>query len=380
MSAEARSAVRRAYESLRRWLLRDAYPRWASWGWDRRSGGFHERLAPEGPIAADARRARVQLRQIYCFARAGALGWHGNARALVLDGLDHVYAHYRRPDGLVRALLGPDGAVREERALLYDQAFALLALAEAHRLLGPQAGCAARARRLLACMRRQLGGAAGFRADTDAPTEVVRLANPHMHLLEAALTWVEVDGAPRWRRLAEQIVALALECWIDPGSGALRECCEPRSARAPARAGPIEPGHQFEWAGLLLRFDAAQGPLRETAVRLAQIGETRGVRDGFAVNALAEDLTIHDPQARLWPQTERIKTLARLASLGEVSARWPHVLEAIEALRAYFIATPGLWLDRRMRDGTFIAEPSPASSFYHIVAAIGALGEALEAP
>lgn len=378
MSAESHAAVRRAHQQLRRWLLQDAYPRWAAAGWDHTGGGFHERLAPTGPVVTDARRARVQLRQIYSFARATPLGWRGDPRPLVSDGLDHVYAHYRRADGLFRALLGPDGAVREERALLYDQAFALLALAEAHRLLGPAAGCVRRAAELLDRIAQRLASGEAFRTDTDSGADSALLANPHMHLLEAALAWAEVDGAPRWRRLAEGLARLALERWIDPASGALRERYESRGDGAPRRTGLIEPGHQFEWAGLLLRLDAGSAPLREAALRLVQIAEEHGLLDGFAVNALAEDLTVHDPEARLWPQTERIKTLARLAASGADSNAWAPVAEAVEALHAYLAVTPGLWFDRRTPDGTFVSEPAPASSFYHIVGAIDALGEALE--
>ena len=56
------------------------------------------------------------------------------------DGLKYFLAHYRRPDGLFRTLVAADGAVLDERAYLYDQAFVLLALAESERLLrsGPE--------------------------------------------------------------------------------------------------------------------------------------------------------------------------------------------------------------------------------------------------
>jgi len=32
--------------------------------------------------------------------------------------------------------------------------------------------------------------------------------------------------------------------------------------------------------------------------------------------------------------------------------------------------TPGLWRDRYLADGSFVDEPVPATSFYHIVCAI----------
>jgi len=104
-------AARRALARLLRWLLRNAYPVWSKRGWDRTRGGFHERLAADGPIASDPRRARVQLRQIYSFARAGELGWQGDTRGLVTEGLEYLFAHFSFP-GLdprvhrVRAELG----------------------------------------------------------------------------------------------------------------------------------------------------------------------------------------------------------------------------------------------------------------------------------
>ena len=376
MSPAARAEAERAYQQLRRWLVQEAYPRWTTSGWDRTGGGFYERLGAHGPVVTDARRARVQFRQIFAFARAAAFGWHEHVRERVIDGLDHVYARYRRSDGLMRTLLGPDGAVREERALLYDQAFALLALAEAHRLLGPAAGCSHRASELLETLMRRLGGTPGLRADTESDAHAPCLANPHMHLLEAMLAWRDLDASPQWSGLAERIVDLALGRWIDPASGALREAFSQQADGTLVRTGEVEPGHLFEWAGLLLRFDAARAPVRAAARRLAQIAEAHGVRDGFAVNALNADLSVHDADARLWPQTERIKTLARLAQEED---GWSSVHEAISALRAYFLPASGLWLDRRRPDGAFVEEPSPASSFYHIIEAVSTLEDVFAA-
>jgi mannose-6-phosphate isomerase len=376
VSSAARAEAERAYQQLRRWLVQEAYPRWISSGWDRAGGGFYERLGAHGPVVTDARRARVQFRQIFAFARAAAFGWHEHVRERVIDGLDHVYARYRRSDGLMRTLLGPDGAVREERALLYDQAFALLALAEAHRLLGSAAGCAHRASELLEALMRRLGGTPGLRADTESDAQAPCLANPHMHLLEAMLAWRDLDASPQWSRLAERIVDLALGRWIDPANGALREAFAQQADGTLVRSGEVEPGHLFEWAGLLLRFDTTGVPVRAAARRLAQIAEARGVHHGFAVNALNADLSVHDADARLWPQTERIKTLARLA---QDEGGWSSVREAIGALRAYFLPASGLWLDRRLPDGAFVQEPSPASSFYHIIEAVSTLEDVFAA-
>ena len=54
-----------------------------------------------------------------------------------------------------------------------------------------------------------------------------------------------------------EIIELALTRLIDPSTGALPEFFTSGLAAA-AGLGIIEPGHQFEWAWLLLRFGASQ--------------------------------------------------------------------------------------------------------------------------
>jgi mannose/cellobiose epimerase-like protein (N-acyl-D-glucosamine 2-epimerase family) len=369
--------ARPALARLERWLLTDAYPVWSRLGWDERHGGFHERLAADGPVAGDSRRVRVQLRQIYSFARAPRLGWQGDARRLVTDGLGHFLARYRRPDGLARTLVAPDGSVADDRALLYDQAFVLLALSEAYRLLGPVRGLRETAEALHDAIYATYKRAGrGFRSEEarDHPLS----SNPHMHLLEAALAWCAVSDDPRWRRLADDLVELVLDCMIDARSGALREHFELEGTAYSGVAGRIvEPGHQFEWAWLLLCAGGASG--RSAAARLIEIGE-KGVRDGVAINSLLDDMTVHDPQARLWPQTERLKAHALMAKLSGEPCHWRQAAEAAQSLERYLdTGARGLWHDRRQPDGSFIHEPAPASSFYHIVCAIAELGSALEA-
>ena len=54
--------------------------------------------------------------------------------------------------------------------------------------------------------------------------------------------------------------------------------------------------------------------------------------------------------------------------------------QAAAGLRRYLQTdVPGLWYDRLTMDGQFIAQPAPASSFYHIVCAISELTAALPA-
>jgi mannose/cellobiose epimerase-like protein (N-acyl-D-glucosamine 2-epimerase family) len=214
-----------------------------------------------------------------------------------------------------------------------------------------------------------------------APDALPLLSNPHMHLLEAALSWTAVGNDPGWQELADEIVALALERFIDSGSGALRENFDEHWAPLAGTAGRIvEPGHQFEWAWLLLCWGRTVGAgASQAAARLVQIGETHGIRDGVAINALLDDFSIHDAEARLWPQTERLKAAVLMGATTQDPRYWSMAVRAAQGLRRYLdTGAPGLWYDRLQADGKFVQQSAPASSFYHIVCAIAELGAALQ--
>ena len=67
-----------ASEDLRAtWLFGSALPLWWALGADHQGGGFHEALDFDGAPTNAPRRARVQARQAYAYAKAGALGWPG---------------------------------------------------------------------------------------------------------------------------------------------------------------------------------------------------------------------------------------------------------------------------------------------------------------
>ena len=78
-----------------------------------------------------------------------------------------------------------------------------------------------------------------------------------------------------------------------------------------ADADVVEPGHQYEWAWLLLRWSQRVHNPRafQLALYLIDRAEDRGVDParGVAINALFGDGRARDARARLWPQTERIK-------------------------------------------------------------------------
>jgi mannose-1-phosphate guanylyltransferase/mannose-6-phosphate isomerase len=348
-----------------RWLTQDALPLWASHGVDHVHGGFHELLGADGLPVSSPRRARVQGRQSFVFAHAGRLGWDGPWRDCATVGLDYLERHYRRADGLYATLAGADGGVLDATAMTYDQAFALLAAAALH------AHEAARwedyALTLLArieALRRHKAG--GF-VEADGRC----LSNPHMHLLEAALAWMETGRDPAWEKLAAEIVALALAHFIDPEKQVLREVFDAAWSPAQGEDGLVtEPGHQFEWSWLLERWSRMKNDTRtHDAARMLFAAGTRGVdaARNVALDETDPDMMPRRATARLWPQTERLKAALLLGEDDEARAAAQSLWRYLETPK------PGLWRDKMRADGSFVEESSPASSLYHIICAAEAL-------
>lgn len=151
-----------------------------------------------------------------------------------------------------------------------------------------------------------------------------------------------------------------------------------RTCVAPEMGCIVEPGHQFEWAWLLLRWNAATQDARAASMALALVdtAERRGVdaRRGVAVNSLLTDGNIRDGRARLWPQAERLKAACLAWEATRLPTYCDIAREAAVALERYLqTTTRGLWRDTMTVDGGWIDEPAPASSLYHVVSAIAEL-------
>jgi mannose/cellobiose epimerase-like protein (N-acyl-D-glucosamine 2-epimerase family) len=368
-------------DELKSWLLRDAYPLWWDRGADRENGGFHESLSPGAEPVREPRRSRVQPRQMYAFSQADPLGWKGPFRSAVEHGLKFQLAKYRRPDGFFRTLVAADGSPLNDSVLLYDQAFALFGLAAAHATLPlstAQEVAVDLRERLRAHFRHAVSG-----FECALPPALPLLSNPHMHLLEASLAWRDVSAAPEWQVISDEIAELALSRFIDGTRGIVREYFDTQWNVASGTAGrTLEPGHQYEWAWLLMRWAARSDrpEVISAALRLIETGEAHGVdhERGVAMNAILDDFSLVDASARLWPQTERIKAACLAAVITREARYWTIAVQSGQALLRY-LDTPvaGLWRDRMQLDGSFVDEPAPASSFYHIVCAIAELDRAI---
>lgn len=367
------------------WLQRDALPLWSTTGVDT-EGGFVERLTPEGHVIADIRRARLVARQIFAFKSAGELGWSGPVPWLVQHGLSALLEHHLTADGNVVPRYMPSEQRGEKNFDLYDQAFVLFGLAHGFGHTG-DAALEKKGLAVLQKMRAGWGGPSGGFAE-HRPAQAPLKANPHMHMLEAALAWMEVSCNPAWRELAAEVVELCLSRFIDPKTGSLHEYFDIDWNLLVGGADEIvEPGHQAEWAWLLLRWQELQptAGLDAAARRLLQIAEHEGLdrTQNRLINELNADLSPHDKRLRLWPQTERIKALVKVRELEEDSESCADLDERIEqsvvALLGYFRhPIAGSWWEHFDASGEPVCEPAKASSLYHIMGAANELGRLTE--
>lgn len=382
MTDMALDGVKAVSGELSDWLFSEALPTWYAFGIDRANGGFHEVVGLRCEITPAARRVRVTARQIFSFALAGRLGWSGPWKRAVDDGLDYFLDKCLLPNGAVRMVTEADGSPKDDTFCLYDQAFALFALAAAASVLDDRSAVEAAAIKLrtllLTDYRNPL---AGF--EEASPRSLPLKANPHMHTFEACLAWEAVGGDAVWTKLANEIAELSLGKMIDRRNGWLKEYFDGDWNLSDGVAGHIcEPGHQFEWAWLLTRWGTSRNRPDAVAAarRLVDHGETDGlnVAQDVAIMELTDEGVIRDGTARLWSQTERIKGNLVLSETADDPAvrDWhlERVVRAAKALQRFFeVDTRGLWRDRMNPDGSFRIEAAPASTFYHIICAIDEL-------
>lgn len=381
-------SLNRSASELKVWLHDCALPLWLAEGFHGPDGGYSETLTLTGQATTTHRRSRVHPRQVFCFAEAGNRGWGGEWQNAVERGFDYYDRTYQLPNGFYASLADHEGRVLDESFDLYNQAFAILAYAhiakaQPHRRseLGP------RATQMLNNLKAAYAHPkAGF--EEASPRKLPLCSNPHMHLFEAAMACETQAGFDHeiWRAQADDIAELCLTHFIDPESGGLREFFDGEWKPHPdARGRIMEPGHQFEWAWLLTRWAISRNrpDALQKAKRLFEIGEGHGlcpVRK-VAVMALLDDFSVHDPLARLWPQTEWLKSAMLLAVITEGQERQAYLASAMRAVNALqlFLDVPlkGLWRDKLKADGSFVDEDAPASSFYHIVCAIYELEDCL---
>ncbi len=392
MTAQATSieannaALGQARQRLNDWHFNRALPLWAGAG-VHPSGGFYEALDFRGvALASDRARVRVQARQVAVFAAAHQAGWApARSRALVEAGLDFMLRACRREDGVFGRVVD----LRRQRladptADLYDTAFCLFAVALARPVVGASLDRVLAA--LLSCLARVLARGPGQGYCESLPPPAWRAQNPHMHLLEALLATRQASQGALAQDQLDDLIGFIATRFFDRPAAFVRERV---GADGTALEPSYEPGHSFEWVWLLAQLPPAiQARLGQAM--LADFSRNLYVRacqsllpDGRTVMSADLGNKPVDGSTRLWSQTEALRAHLVTASLEPVTAQDAGFAAAALARAAgaaqgllddWLLAAPvaGGWLDHKDSAGRVIATNMPASTYYHLLGAIGA--------
>ncbi len=360
--------IRDALAPLSLWLREAAWPTWLAHGIDRARGGFFEALdLQDKTCTANFRRLRVVARQTYVFSQANHAGLPGAAEAIHL-GLNFLDRHAMHPDGGYAWRFDLNHTPIDNTRDLYDHAFVLLALSSATALLPPE-NLRPKALKLLHWIETRLPHPQGGYLE-GLPSASPRRQNPHMHLLEALLAAHDAFGDRIFIERAENLVNVFAARLFDHTTGSLPEYFdEGLSPHRENGAFLVEPGHHCEWVWLLHWFQTYSGPqanLSRISDALMQFVERHGMShvDQGIIDVADSSGRQVETTARLWPQTERLKAEFLRADRTPQKQR-----AALHALAAY-LRPDGLWHERRNASGQLLDQPAPASSLYHLTAAI----------
>lgn len=403
---------------LQMWWETAALPLWFANGFDHTGGLWRESLQHNGKPTFEPVRGRVPGRQTFVYAQASRDNWAGPWRDVLSKALANMAKLASPTHGLIPSTLNAHGAVLDSGFNLYDQTFHLLALANAPSettisatpisstyavpgmadaggmgFAGVNTAAYNRALAVLAAIETHIFGQATGAAPrlSELDETCPQQSNPVMHLFEAALAWIEtcraqgLDVQP-WMTLATEIASLCNDHLIDGERGHISETYDADWHAHPiSETNPIETGHQFEWAWLLMRWQAITGDKvsanwHNHAKRLFAVG-LRGL-DPHSMSIVSHLDANHERSAtvgRFWCQLDWLKAalvLFEAADAGEKSFYLYHIHLALDATEA-FLNTPvrGLWYDKRRSDGSFIDEDVPASTLYHITSALTQLRE-----
>jgi N-acylglucosamine 2-epimerase/mannose-6-phosphate isomerase len=362
------------YAALSQWLFEEALPFWAENGVDRTDGGYVEHLRLDGTNPnVDYKRTRVIGRQIYVFSHAALLGWSEGAN-FARHGYDYLIRNaWLGAEGGWARRLDRRGSVKDATPDLYDLAFVLFALGWYYRASGDKEalGWAHRTADFIDASMRHPSGT-GFL--TTRPEIGPRLQNPHMHLLEAALANLNASGDARFRTLADEVVELFNDHFLDPATHTLGEQFNPDWSRVSGDVSrTVEPGHHFEWAWILADYQrTTERDMRSVVRQLVDFAERYGVDEesGGTFDFVRNDGVVLDRGLRVWPSAERIQAAVAMFELDGRDPRPVFEKTGRLLLERFLSHTPrGTWIDHFTAAGKVNVDKIPASTLYHLMLA-----------
>ncbi len=303
------------------------------------SGGFFHHFRDDGTIYDRSTRHLVSsARFVFLYARAATAFRRPELLAGVRHGLSYLReAHLNRQTGGYAWLIA-NGKCIDNTNHCYGLAFVLLAFAAAL-----QAGVAEAEPWLeetFATMERHFWSEAdGFYRDEASADWVVgpyRGQNANMHCCEAMLAAFEATGEAKYLQRAHRLASRVTVDLAGKSGGIIWEHYDASweidwdynrgNPKHLFRPWGFQPGHQSEWAKLLVLLErhrpedwmiATARRLFDTAMSVAWDDEHGGIAYGFA-----PDRTISDSDKYFWVQAESFAAAALLAQRTGEPAYW----------------------------------------------------------
>jgi len=377
---------RAAAQHFVRHVFIDMAALWLDHGWDTAGAHSIERLqaADLAPAPLDYRRSMAVARQLFFFAQA----WRMTGNESCADRAHALYADltgrcWDQQHGGWYFSLGHDNKPADPRKDTYGHAFAIFALAEYGAIFGKPAALDW-ARRTLVAMQQHLLLPQGWFAQSAGRNwrspDMALEQNPHMHLLEALLALHTATRDATVLQAAGEIVMLFMQrLRADDGTRVLEHF--DAAGRPHGETGRIvEPGHSYEWAGLLRDYAAASGKAeyRAIAAPLLAWADAHGVdpQHGGIYDQLDTEGRVISDRKRIWPLTECIKLQAMQAVDTATPAAYAALDRRIAFLTQHYLTPNGGWREFLRRDLTPDSDYLPATTPYHIATAALKVAEA----
>jgi mannose-6-phosphate isomerase len=264
----------------------------------------------------------AQARTVFTLAHLGLLTGRADFIAQAIRIKEFMTAHLLRPDGGCFRVIRGDGAPFEDahktQCRTYDFAFVLLGLVTL-RKAAPDAVSEeeiARCWRFISEVLSDTATGALWESDLMARQgprpQDLRAQNPHMHMIETYLQCFEMTGNTVWADRAKRLLQIGQTYFIEPDTGGVREfICWDLAPLATDTGRRCEPGHQYEWSWLVLRYRDLTGDcgFDDLARKMSDFAAAFGVRStgvlaGAPLSAVDIDGNLIDGTHLLWPLTE----------------------------------------------------------------------------
>lgn len=382
----AHHALNAEAERASAWLIESALPMWANRGFDHIHSAFHEQLDFSlFPITHIPSRLMVQARQVSVFAAAAISGRYPAGGELALIAAQNMIERYEHADGYPGWIFSlKEASIFSSQRDLYAHAFVLFSLSWVFRLEKRQCFLDAVDRTLSFLDEHMADPVAGGYWDNLPRTDKIRRQNPHMHLFEAFIALYEATGEVTFLERGRRLRDLAVEHFLARDNWALRECFFDHWEVSPLEGkGSVEPGHLFEWAWLLSRYQFLSGESQSDVIEgMMSLAIKSGLDtiSGRIIDEIAEDGKPVRTSSRSWPHAEALKALT---SNSSVRGGGRDALVALILRRLTTLYCPeslgGGWQDQLDKDDRPVSANIPASTFYHLYFGITSVADALRA-